>query len=68
MKVLIIEDDREIVNSISLAFQFYMPEAQVTSTHLGKEGVKLVKKETPDVVVLDLGLPDISGFDVQENP
>jgi len=64
VKILIVEDDNEIVESISLAFQFYWPEAQLLSTHLGREGVKLVKKEAPDAIILDLGLPDISGLDV----
>ena len=64
MKVLIIEDDREIVESISLAFQFYWAETELLSTHLGEKGVKLVKEQKPDAVILDVGLPDMSGFDV----
>ena len=64
MKVLIIEDDQEIVESISLAFQIRWPEAKVISTHLGEEGIVLVESENPDVVILDLGLTDISGFEV----
>jgi len=64
MKVLIIEDDHEIVESISLAFQIRWPEAEIISTHLGEKGIDLVEAEDPDVVVLDLGLPDISGFEV----
>lgn len=64
MKVLIIEDDREIVEAISLAFQIRWPEAKVVSTHLGEKGVELVESEAPDIVILDLGLPDISGFEV----
>lgn len=64
MRVLIIEDDQEIVEAISLAFQIRWPEANLISTHLGERGVELVESENPDVVILDLGLPDISGFDV----
>lgn len=64
MKVLIIEDDREIVESISLAFQFYWSEVELLSTHLGEKGAKLVKEQKPDAVILDVGLPDMSGFDV----
>jgi two-component system response regulator VicR len=63
VKILIIEDDREIIEIISLAFEIRWPEAKLLSTHLGKKGVELVEKENPDVVILDLGLPDISGFD-----
>ena len=64
MKVLIIEDDREIVEVISLAFEIRWPDVKLVSTHLGEKGVELVESENPDVVILDLGLPDISGFDV----
>ncbi len=64
MKVLIIEDDHEIVEVISLAFQIRWPGVKFVSTHLGEKGVGLVESENPDVVILDLGLPDISGFDV----
>jgi DNA-binding response OmpR family regulator len=34
------------------------------STVYGEEGVELVKKELPDIVILDLMLPDTSGFQV----
>jgi two-component system KDP operon response regulator KdpE len=64
MKVLIIEDDKEIVDAITLALQIRWPEAKVVSTRLGKKGVELVETENPDIVILDLGLPDISGFEV----
>jgi len=64
MKVLIIEDNREIVESISLAFQIRWPEVSVVSTHLGEKGVEMVETEDPDIIILDLGLPDTSGYDV----
>ncbi len=63
MKVLVIEDNREIVESISLAFQIRWPEVNFIATHLGEKGVEMVETEDPDIVILDLGLPDISGFD-----
>lgn len=64
MKILIIEDDREIIEVISLAFEIRWPEMVVVSTSLGKRGAELVESENPDLVILDLGLPDTSGFDV----
>ena len=64
MKALIIEDDPEIVESISLAFQIHWPEARLVSTHMGKKGIELAESEDPDIIILDLGLPDMSGFEV----
>lgn len=64
MKILIIENDQGIVEAISLAFQIRWPEAKLVSTNLGEKGIELVESENPDVVIVDLGLDDISGFDV----
>ena len=63
-KILIIEDDREIVDFIRLALQIEWPEAELISTRLGDEGIDLVESESPDIIILDLGLPDIDGFQV----
>jgi two-component system, OmpR family, response regulator VicR len=64
MKLLIIEDDADIVNAISLAFRYYWPDVELFSTHLGTQGIELTRNEKPDVILLDLGLPDITGFEV----
>jgi len=64
MKILIIEDDKSIVEAIQLALEIRWPEAKVIFTHLGEKGIEMVETEKPDVVILDLGLPDISGFSV----
>lgn len=64
MKVLIIEDSPEIVEAVSMCFELRWPGVAVVSTAEGSEGVDLVETESPDVVILDLDLPDINGFDV----
>ena len=64
MKILVIEDDQQIVEAITLAFQIRWPEARLVSTQQGEKGIELVENEKPDIVILDLGLPDINGYDV----
>jgi PAS domain S-box-containing protein len=63
-KVLIIEDDREIIDSISLAFERDWPEAALVSTGMGEEGIEMVETQEPDIVILDLGLPDTDGLEI----
>lgn len=64
MEVLLIEDDPNIIETISLALQIRWPEAKLVSTHLGEQGIQLLESGAPDILILDLGLPDISGFEV----
>lgn len=64
MKALLIEDSPEIVNGVSLTFKLRWPEATVISAGEGSKGVEMVEKEAPDIVILDINLPDITGFDV----
>ncbi len=66
MKILAIEDERSIVDAIGLAFEFRWPDAGLLSANTGKDGVALVKKEHPDLVLLDINLPDMTGFQVLE--
>ena len=64
MKLAIIEDDKSIVDAVNLAFEFRWPGTQVLAANRGKDGIRLIKKEFPDVIILDINLPDISGFEV----
>jgi DNA-binding response OmpR family regulator len=64
VKILLIEDDKEVVETVMLIFSYHWPEAQLVHSLAGQPGIELVKSENPDAVILDLGLPDISGFEV----
>jgi len=64
MKVAIIEDDRSIINAVNVAFEFRWPDVQVVFATSGQAGVELIRQEIPDVLILDINLPDISGFEV----
>ncbi len=64
MRVLLIEDDQNIVDFIKIVLKVGTPEAEVVTTHLGSKGIKLSEEYHPNIILLDLGLPDISGFEV----
>jgi two-component system cell cycle response regulator CtrA len=62
MRVLLIEDTSHMAQSIELMLR--SEGLYVYTTDLGEEGLDLGKMYDYDIVVLDLQLPDISGFDV----
>jgi DNA-binding response OmpR family regulator len=64
MKILIVEDDKNIIAAIECTFNLGWPEVDISATDWGKEGVKRVETEAPDLLILDLGLPDIDGLEV----
>lgn len=66
MKVVIVEDEKSIVDAVKVAFEFRWPEVDVCSANNGRGGIDLIRREHPDVVILDINLPDMSGFKVLE--
>ncbi len=64
MKTLVIEDNAETTEFISIAFNVGWPEMSLLTANNGKKGLELFEQESPDVVILDLGLPDMNGYDV----
>jgi DNA-binding response OmpR family regulator len=64
MKILLIEDDSTIFDNIALTLKVGWPETELFWTEMGEEGIELASSISPDIVILDLGLPDISGFEV----
>jgi len=62
MRVLLIEDDGDTAQSIELMLK--SEGFNVYTTELGEEGADLGKLYDYDIVLLDLNLPDMSGFEV----
>ncbi len=62
MRVLLIEDDSATAQSIELMLK--AESFNVYTTDLGEEGVDLGKLYDYDIILLDLNLPDMSGFEV----
>jgi two-component system, cell cycle response regulator CtrA len=62
MRVLLIEDDGSTAQSIELMLK--SERFNVYTTDLGEEGIDLGKIYDYDIIVLDLNLPDMSGFEV----
>jgi CheY-like chemotaxis protein len=64
MRVLVVEDEKKVAKALREGLEAEHYDVRVAST--GEEGFCLVNHETFDCVVLDLRLPDMSGFEVLE--
>lgn len=61
-RVLVVDDDREIVRTV----RAYLEESgyEVSSAYDGKTALTVFRNEKPDIIVLDLMMPEMNGFDV----
>ena len=62
MRVLLVEDDSATAQSIELMLKF--ENFNVYATDLGEECIDLGKLYDYDIILLDLNLPDMSGYEV----
>jgi DNA-binding response OmpR family regulator len=63
-KILLVDDDREIVESMRIALDASGFETLVARD--GNQGLAMVEREDPDLVILDMMMPKRSGFLVLE--
>jgi DNA-binding response OmpR family regulator len=64
MKILIIEDNSELIEPISVMFKLRWPDCSTIPCAEGLRGVELAEIESPDIIILDINLPDTDGFEV----
>ena len=66
MRFLIIDDDPDLRDAVSLFFELKWPDAVIDLAPDGRTGLEKQETENPDIILLDLGLPDIDGIAVCE--
>ncbi len=64
MKVLVIDDEPDVTETVQICFSLRWPDAEVFSASDGRMGVNVAAKERPEIIILDIGLPDIDGYEV----
>ncbi len=61
-KILIVEDDRFLVKAYQIKFK--KAGFEIITAANGQTGLEMIKKEAPALVILDLMLPKMNGFEV----
>ena len=60
--ILVVDDEPHIVRTLTINLR--ARDYDVASAADGRSALRIIKERTPDVIVLDLGLPDVDGIDV----
>ena len=64
MRILVVDDEPDVVESVRLGFTLQWREVDVIGAGDGETALDLVEREHPDIVLLDVGLPGIDGYEV----
>lgn len=64
MRLLLVDDDPEIRTSVRVAFELQWRDVEILEADSAEECLRLVEERRPDLVLLDVGLPDFDGFAV----
>ena len=64
MRILVVDDEPDVVESVQLGFALQWREVEVTGAGTGEAALDLVETTHPDIILLDVGLPDMDWFTV----
>lgn len=64
MRIVIVDDDPDIVEAIMISLGLQWPNASIVPLSTGRSAVSNIVREGADIVLLDVSLPDIDGFEV----
>lgn len=65
MKILIVDDNQDITDMFTKYFKLSGHEVSVANS--GQNGLQIIEKDSADVVLLDLAMPDFSGLDIVDH-
>jgi two-component system KDP operon response regulator KdpE len=63
VRILVVDDEPDVVESLRIGFELQWRDIEVLGATSGEEALDRVERDRPDIVVLDVGLPDIDGFE-----
>ncbi|RLF57623.1 MAG: response regulator [Thermoplasmata archaeon] len=64
-KILLVDDEKDQVYVIQKAFEkLFSNEYHIISAYSGKECISILEKSTPDIIILDLMMPEMNGWEV----
>jgi DNA-binding response OmpR family regulator len=64
MKILVVDEEPDVRKLVAMSLQIQQPGWEVVGAEDGSQALEMMERERPDVVLLDIGLPEMNGFEV----
>jgi DNA-binding response OmpR family regulator len=61
-KILVVDDDKEIINILKISLE--SNNCKVVETYTGEGAIRKARTEAPDLILLDIMLPDMTGYEI----
>ncbi|MBT3168865.1 MAG: response regulator [Candidatus Cloacimonetes bacterium] len=63
-KILVIDDNIDNLITVNAVLKSLMPNSKISTSISGKEGIEKIRRDEPDVILLDIQMPEMDGFEV----
>jgi len=66
ISILLVEDDRDALNVLTVILTKKFPDVVLYTSNNGRTGLELFKTHTPDIVITDINMPEMSGVQMAD--
>jgi len=63
LKILVVDDAPEVIEAVTLSFNLQWRETDVVGAYEGDQALDMVEQESPDLVLLDIAMPGMDGYE-----
>ena len=63
-KIFVVDDEQDLLFTVKQVIEFYNKDYKVATIDSGKKLFELLKEDTPDLILLDIMMPDMNGWEI----
>lgn len=63
-KIIVVDDNADVIYSVKTGLKSVSSDYEITGANSGKECLELLKSQAPDIILLDIMMPGMDGWDV----
>ena len=63
-KILCIDDSANLLQTLTKRFEIEIKDVKIYGAESGRSGLQIARTESPDLIILDINLPDLDGYEV----